>query len=82
MLKLEYSPAAYAVMVMGLAKSPQHILADMTEENMHLLHMAVGVMGEVVELIAGLNDVEIENLDVQLRDAYFKYAHMRYPRMR
>jgi hypothetical protein len=31
---------------------------------------------------AGLNDSEVENLDAQLRDSYFKYAHMRYPRMK
>lgn len=37
-------------MVRVLAKNPAEILNDMTEENAHLLHMAVGISGEVAEL--------------------------------
>ena len=51
--------ATHADMVAGLAKSGQEILDDMDKNQMHLLHMAVGISGEAGELLDAVKKVAV-----------------------
>jgi NTP pyrophosphatase (non-canonical NTP hydrolase) len=44
-----------------LAKKPEHIIADLTPDSAHLLHMAVGVSGESGELLDAIKKSAIYN---------------------
>ena len=55
-------------MVKALAKPGEDIVASMTPEKAHLLHMAVGVMGEAVEFICAQSH---ENAVEELGDLEF-----------
>lgn len=50
MLLMENSPA-YKAMVLAKAKPGQSIVSEMTPDQAHQLHMAVGVSGEAGELL-------------------------------
>lgn len=65
-------------MVRALAKDPAEILNDMTEENAHLLHMAVGITGEIAELTQPVYEhvilrkvFDIENFIEEMGDVAF-----------
>lgn len=49
----------HAVMVKALAKSPVAIIAELTAENAHLLHMVVGISGEAGELLDAIKKAAI-----------------------
>lgn len=68
----------YSDMVRTLAKSGDDIVASLTGERMHLLHMAVGVAGEAGELIDAVKkhtiynkELDRENLIEELGDLEF-----------
>lgn len=56
----------HSEMVLVLAKPGEQILKEMTPEQMHLLHMAIGVSGEAGELIDAIKKVSIyqKNVDI------------------
>jgi NTP pyrophosphatase (non-canonical NTP hydrolase) len=54
----------HAEMVSVLAKSGAAIIADLTPQSTHLLHMAVGVSGEAGELLDAVKKVAIYNKEV------------------
>lgn len=59
-------------MVKVLAKPGQDIINDLTPESMHNLHMAVGISGEVGELLEALRDGE-DNILEELGDIEFYF---------
>lgn len=68
----------HADMVKALAKPGETMLNEMTPEQMHLLHMAVGVAGEAGELLDCIKkvavyqkNVDLENLIEELGDLEF-----------
>ena len=68
----------HAELVANLAKPGAEIIADLTPEKADLLHMAVGVSGEVGELIEGLQygsapveELDRENVVEELGDCEF-----------
>lgn len=68
----------HSEMVSVLAKSGKEILADMTSEQAHLTHMAIGVSGEAGELLDAFKKVTIypkpvdrENVIEELGDIEF-----------
>ena len=66
----------YSSMVMSLAKSGCDVRNEMTNNSAHLIHMAIGVSGEVAEIfipildIKGISDVK-ENMTEEFGDAEF-----------
>lgn len=54
-------PLQFEHMVAVLAKDGALIIAEMTPENMHLLHMAVGISGEGGELLDAVKKAAIYN---------------------
>lgn len=69
---------SYSEMVNRLAKSGDEILATVTPEKMHLLHMAVGIAGEATELLGAFgNDkgpgfgLDMENVIEEMGDYEF-----------
>lgn len=71
-------------MVSGLAKPGADIVASMTPEKAHLMHMAVGVAGEVGELLGAFvealinrNPLDLENVTEELGDAEFYLEGLR-----
>lgn len=60
-------------MVKGLAKSGEEILKTMTPLGAHLLHMAVGVSGEVGELLSAIEADDRDNAVEELGDIEFYF---------
>ncbi len=58
----------HAEMVMGLTKPGGEIIAGLTADVMHLLHMAIGISGEVAEIVGALTR---ENLVEEFGDLLF-----------
>lgn len=67
-------------MVIALAKPGADILASLTPEKAHALHMVVGVSGEVAELLEGIHgeSVDIENVKEELGDIEFYLSGARH----
>lgn len=61
----------YEAFVMSRAKPGQAVKTDLTAEQAHLLHMAVGVVGEVIELLEGVAKQNEENVKEELGDIVF-----------
>lgn len=70
----------HSQMVKQLAKSGESIISSLTPVQMHRLHMAIGVAGEVGEIIEVLQDISdeklseseaLENLVEEFGDAFF-----------
>lgn len=72
---------SHAEMVKTLAKPGEAILKDITPLNAHLLHMAVGISGEVGELLEALtaNDVDRANVVEEFGDIEFYMEGVREP---
>ena len=62
----DFSEVTHAQMVTALAKPGKNIIASLTEDQAHLLHMAVGIAGEAGELLDAVKKHVIYNksLDV------------------
>jgi hypothetical protein len=60
-------------MVKRLAKDGKHVLEQMTPESAHILHMAVGVSGEVAELLTAIVNDDRENCLEELGDIEFYF---------
>lgn len=74
----------YSDFVMALAKPGADILKEMTPQQMHLLHMAVGVSGEAGELLDAIKKVavyqkslDLENVIEELGDIEFYMEGLR-----
>lgn len=68
----------YSEFVAALAKPGDAILAEMNPDQMHLLHMAVGVAGEGGELLDAIKkvaiyqrEIDVENVIEELGDLCF-----------
>lgn len=65
----------YAKIVEGLAKDPKEIISTATDTNTHLLHMAVGIAGEVGEIQEcvwfAVEQIDLDHLKEELGDAIF-----------
>lgn len=61
----------YSDMVAKLAKPGSQIMEGLTDDSLHILHMAVGIMGEVVELEEGITNHDMENIIEELGDIEF-----------
>lgn len=59
----------YGVMVHCLAKPGKDIVRQLTPENAHLLHMAIGISGEAGELLDAVKKVVIYNKTLDLENA-------------
>lgn len=70
------SKVDYSSMVTALAKDGSAIMQDLNNNSAHLMHMAIGVSGEVAEIfipildIKGISDVK-ENMTEEFGDAEF-----------
>lgn len=71
-------------LVAALAKPGQDILAEMTPEQMHLLHMAIGIAGEAGELLDAVKkcvvyqrELDLENVIEELGDMEFYMEGLR-----
>lgn len=71
-------------MVKGLAKPGEKIAAEMTSDDAHLLHMAVGISGEAGELLDAVKkrviyrkDLDRENVIEELGDLEFYMEGLR-----
>lgn len=60
-------------MVAKLAKSGADIVADLNPESAHILHMAVGVSGEVAKLMAAIVNNDRANCLEELGDIEFYF---------
>lgn len=58
------SALAYHMFVSGLAKDPNIVLSEMTQERMDLVHAVLGVAGEVGELVDAVKKVIINNKEL------------------
>lgn len=74
----------HADMVKVLAKSGETIADELTGENAHLLHMAVGISGEAAELLAAFETpaetgapIDMENVLEELGDLEFYIEGLR-----
>lgn len=74
----------YSEMVRSLAKSGFAIKKDLTGQNAHLLHMAVGIAGEAGELLDAIKKasiynkpIDIENVIEELGDLEFYMQGLR-----
>ena len=61
----------FSDMVMRLKKPGEVILAQMTPEKMDLLHMAIGVAGELVELDKAVVNEDVPNILEEVGDVEF-----------
>lgn len=68
------TPIDYVEFVRGKAKPGQDIIATLTPDRAHKLHMAVGLMGEVIELVSAIANKDRENCIEELGDIYFYYV--------
>lgn len=64
----------YVELVRKLAKPGQDIIATLTPDRAHKLHMAVGLMGEVVELVSAVANKDRENCIEELGDIHFYFT--------
>lgn len=78
MSDVETSEIDFTEMVMGLAKPGDVIASNMTPEEAHLLHMAVGIAGEAGELLDAIKkhviykkELDIENVIEECGDLKF-----------
>lgn len=60
-------------MVTTLAKDGGQILSEMEAHQMHLTHMAIGLMGEVVELFDAVANQDVGNILEELGDIEFYF---------
>jgi NTP pyrophosphatase (non-canonical NTP hydrolase) len=58
----------YKLMVSALCKSGKDILKEMTPEDAHVLHMAVGVSGEAGELLDAVKKTAIYRKDLDMKN--------------
>lgn len=65
----------YIDFVKSLAKSGEDILASLTPEKCHMLHMAVGISGEVAEL---MDASSVENAAEELGGIEFYFTGLKY----
>ena len=65
---MSISNEEYQNMVFDLAKPGQTIIDELTPQSMHLLHMAIGVAGEVAELI---DATDLDNVLEEFGDIEF-----------
>ena len=87
MAGLSKSEFDHAEMVRALAKPGEDIIASLTPEKAHLLHMAYALAGEVGELLDGLKkyviygkkDLDISNIVEELGDMEFFMEGIRSP---
>jgi NTP pyrophosphatase (non-canonical NTP hydrolase) len=56
----------HADMVHRLYKPGSHILRDMSPDQAHLLHMAIGISGEAGEILDAIKKIAIYGKDVEL----------------
>lgn len=70
-IELQKFAAQHAEMVAGLAKPGAEIISSLTPQTMHLLHMAVGISGEVGELQEGILRKNEDNILEELGDLMF-----------
>lgn len=68
---------SYAEMVSKLAKSGKDILVSMTENKLHVWHMASCIMGEVGELVEGYQQRDANNIKEELGDIEFYLQGLR-----
>jgi NTP pyrophosphatase (non-canonical NTP hydrolase) len=71
-------------MVATLLKSGDTLLQEMTADDMHLLHMGAGIVGEAGELICAIKDntiwrktLDLENIIEELGDLEFYMEGLR-----
>ena len=67
------NPIDYVEFVRKLAKPGQDIIHDLSPDRAHKLHMAVGLMGEVVELVSAVSNQDRENCIEELGDIHFYF---------
>ena len=58
---MDFKDIKHSDMVAGLAKDGEAIIASMTGESAHALHMAVGVSGEAGELLDAIKKFVVYN---------------------
>lgn len=68
---MDIETASYPQMVSALAKPGDDIIKDLTPRFAHILHMAVGMVGEVRELHQAFLAQDEENIIEELGDLYF-----------
>lgn len=78
------SGPAYGVMVLALAKPGADVVAGLTAESAHLLHMAVGISGEAGELLDAIKKsaiyckpINLDNVIEELGDLEFYMEGLR-----
>ena len=74
----------HSELVANLAKSGEEIVATITPEQAHLLHMAVGISGEAGELLDAVKkaviyqkEIDLENVIEELGDVEFYMEGLR-----
>lgn len=65
------NPNPYTKMVMNLAKAGEDIITGLTPTSAHILHMAIGIIGECHELNAGLANNDLPNIREECGDLEF-----------
>ena len=68
--------ANYDQMVRRLAKPGADILAQLTPVKADLIHMAIGLVGEVIELLEAMDKNDRPNVQEELGDAQFFGTHI------
>jgi len=63
-------------MVRALCKPGNEIVNELDSKKAHVLHMAIGIMGESVELLEGLIKDDKENISEELGDIEFYFEGM------
>lgn len=61
----------YKDMVLGLAKDGEKVKKDITPAEIHMWHMATGIMGETVELMSAILNADEKNVLEELGDLLF-----------
>lgn len=61
----------YNKMVLSLAKDGEKVKKDITPAEIHLWHMATGIVGEAIELIEAIDKNDEENILEELGDLCF-----------
>lgn len=67
---MSYNPQ-YPAFVAGRCKDGADIKTSVTGDQLHLLHMALGVAGEVGELIQAVHNEDERNVKEEIGDLYF-----------
>jgi hypothetical protein len=60
---MEPNNISHQDMVAKLCKSGRHIIAELTHQGMHNLHMAVGIVGEIAEIVEAYKFLEENKID-------------------